>query len=423
MPKKKERALSPRGVETIKERGMHCDGGGLYLQVKPSKDGKRINRSWIFRYTVAGRMRDMGLGPLSTIGLADARDKAKRMRAKLLDGVNPIDERKATRVKPADKSLTFDEATTQYLAQHEDTWKNAVHREQWRTSLRDYVAPVIGKLPVRDIETSHITKILDAIWKDKPETASRIRGRIESILDWAKVRGHRDGENPARWKGHLSNAYASPTASKKAKRARTGGSDHHSAMPYAEIGTFMTGLRQSLGTSVRALEFVVLTAVRSGEAVGARWDEFDLAAKVWTIPASRMKAGVAHRVPLSPRAMAILTEMAAIRESDFVFAGQSAGKPVDPTTLRKQMLARVGGHTVHGFRSSFRDWAAEQTNYPREICEAALAHVNSNKTEAAYLRTDLFNKRRQLMAAWSEFCGRDGSATGKVVPLHHAKKA
>jgi integrase len=401
---------------------MHCDGGGLYLQVAFAKDGKAINRSWIFRYRVGGKLRDMGLGPLSTIGLAEAREKARHQRAKVLDSIDPIEERRAARAVPAVRLVTFDQAATAYIGEREDRWKNAVHRQQWRVTLRDYASPVIGRLPVRDIDTSHVTAILDPIWKEKPETASRVRGRIESVLDWAKVRGYRTGENPARWKGHLSNIYSSPTAARKAKQARAGRSGHHAALPYAEIGAFMAELRTRSGSAARALEFAILTAARTGEAIGARWNEIDAGQKVWAVPAARMKAGKEHRVPLSPRALAIVAEMAATKQGDYVFAGDREGEPLSNMALL--MTLRRMGHgelTVHGFRSSLRDWAAEQTNYPREVAEMALAHAIGDKVEAACRRGDLFEKRRKLMSAWSEYCGRDFTP-GNVLPLRAGAK-
>jgi integrase len=401
-------------------RGLHCDGGGLYLQVTVAKDGERLNRSWIFRYRVGGRLRDMGLGPLSTIGLADAREIARKHRAKLLDNIDPIEEKRASRSKPAIRLMTFDQAATAYIAEREDSWKNAIHRAQWRSTIRDYASPIIGKMAVRDIATNHITAILDPIWKDKPETASRLRGRMESILDWAKVRGHRDGENPARWRGHLDHIYTSPSKARKAKHVRVGRDGHHAALPYSEIGSFVAALRERSGSAAHALEFAILTAGRTSEVIGARWNEVDLDAAVWTVPAGRMKAGKEHRVPLSPRALAIVAEMAAIKQSDYVFPGDREGEPLSQMALL-MALRRMGRDdlTVHGFRSTFRDWAAERTNFPREVAEMALAHTIGDRVEAAYRRGDLFAKRVRLMHDWAKFCEmKPADRNLKVVSLH-----
>jgi integrase len=359
----------------------------------------------------------MGLGSLSTIGLSEARDKARALRAKRLEGIDPIEERRAARSQPAAKTMTFDEAARAYLAEREDTWKSAVHREQWRTTLRDYASPVIGRTAVSGIDTTAVTRILDPIWRVKPETASRVRGRIEVILDWAKVRGYRGGENPARWRGHLDHVYPSPATAAKALRTRTGRSGHHAALPYAEIAALMTELRCRTGSAARALEFAILTAARTGEVIGATWVEVDLRAGVWTVPAGKMKAGKEHRVPLAPRAGEILREMAEISQSDFIFPGDGEGQPLSNMALLMTLRRMRGGSlTVHGFRSTFRDWCAEQTNFPREIAEAALAHVLENRTEAAYQRGDMLEKRRKLMSAWSQFCGRSPGASN-VLPL------
>jgi integrase len=416
MPKKVERALSPMKVKTAGP-GMHCDGGGLYLQVTEMKGGG-LTRSWIFRYRVGKRLRDMGLGPLSTLGLAEARERARQQRVKRLDGVDPIEERRSARATPAVKLVTFDEAAAAYIAANEATWKNTRHAEQWRKTLNAYASPVIGGLPVGEIDTKHVTRILDKPWQDTPETASRVRGRIEAVLDWAKVRGHRGGENPARWRGHLDHIYPALSAAKKAKRTRVGRDGHHAAMPYDEVAAFLSELRQRTGNAARALEFAILTAARTGEALGAKWDEINVGAAVWTVPASRMKGGQEHRVPLSSRAVEIIKEVAGLRQSEYVFCGDREGEPLSNMALL-MALRRMGRSdvTVHGFRSSFRDWAGEQTNFPREIAEAALAHVIENKAEAAYRRGDALEKRRKLMEAWAQYVGRSVTESSPVVTL------
>jgi integrase len=308
MPRKIEHSLSSRKVQTAGP-GRHCDGGGLYLQVTKTKDGEGVNRSWLFRYRVNGKLRDMGLGPLSTITLSEARERARTMRMKRLDGTDPIDERRVARLKSENgKLLTFDQAMTAYFAEHDGVSFRG--QKQRRQNVVAYAGAKIGKVPLRDIETSHVTQVLDPIWREKPELASRLRGRIEAILDWAKVRGHRNGENPARWKGHLSNVYPAPSKAQRAKRERTGRAEHHPALPYVDLPVFMIELRGHNGPSAWALEFTILTAARTGEVLKAAWSEIDMNAKVWTIPATRMKMKKEHRVPLSDRALALLRDMA-----------------------------------------------------------------------------------------------------------------
>jgi integrase len=413
MPIKLDRQLSPLKVKTAKA-GMYADGGCLYLQVTPTKDGKRFNRSWIFRYRIAGRLRDMGLGSVDTLSLSEARERAREQRQKRLDGIDPIDARRAL-AAPAVDLVTFDQAAAEVIKAKEDTWTNATHAAQWRDTLKT-CSPIIGAKAVRDINTADVTKILDAIWKDKPETANRLRGRIEAVLNWAKARGHRAGENPALWRGHLDNIYPSVAAAKEAKRARTGADAHHAALPYEQVGAFMAALRGQKGTDARALEFAILTAARTSEVLGAKWSEIDQTAKCWTVPGSRMKGGKEHRVPLSDRAMAIIK--AADRGGAYVFADD--GQQL-PRMIFSRVLARMGHGDVtpHGFRSSFRDWAAEQTNFPREIAEAALAHALKDKTEAAYQRGDLLEKRRKLMTAWAEYANRTASK-GKILEMRPA---
>ena len=295
--------------------------------------------------------------------------------------------------------MTFDGCAKAYIAAHEAAWRNPKHRQQWTNTLATYVSPVIGQLPVAAVDTGLVLKVVEPIWSKKPETASRVRGRIEVVLDWAKVRGYRDGENPARWRGHLDHLL--PAKSKVRKV------EHHAALPYAQVGAFMVGLREQPGIGARALEFLILTATRTGETLGAIWNEVDIAARLWTIPAARMKAGKDHRVPLSDAALTVLKQMHAIRHSDYVFPGGRDRRPLSEMALL-MLLRRMerGNVTAHGFRSTFRDWAAERTSSPREVAEAALAHAIPDAVEAAYRRGDLFDKRRKLMAAWAEYCAK-----------------
>ncbi len=414
MPIKLDRALSPLKVKNAKP-GMYADGGSLYLQVTASKDGLRFNRSWIFRYRVNGRLRDMGLGSVDTLSLSEARERAREQRKQRLDGIDPIDARRAL-VAPAVNLMTFDEAAAEVIKSKEDTWTNAIHAGQWRDTLKTYCTPIVGSKPVRDITTADVTKILDSMWKEMPETANRVRGRIEAILDWAKVRGLRDGENPARWRGHLDHIYPAVTAAKAAKRARTGSNEHHAALPYESIGKFMAALRATEGADARGLEFAILTAARTNEVLGARWSEIDQAEKVWVVPASRMKAGKEHRVPLSDRALAIVK--AANRNGEYVFGD---GDRQLPRVTFARVLARMGHDDVtpHGFRSTFRDWAGNVSSFPRELIETALAHAIGDKAEQAYRRRDALEKRRKLMDAWAAYAGRSQS-TATVLEMRPA---
>jgi integrase len=376
---------------------MHADGGGLYLQV--TKAGVP---SWIFRWRPAGAARERyhGLGPLHTISLAEARAKALECRKIKLEGRDPIEERRArqqvSKLAVA-KSLTFKECAERYISAHAAGWRNQKHAAQWPATLDAYAYPHFGSLPVQAVDVGLVLKAVEPIWQAKTETASRVRGRIESVLDWATARGYRQGENPARWRGHLENLLPS-----RSKVARV---EHHAALPYAEIAAFVAELRQQEGVSARALEFAILTAARTGEAIGSRWSEIDLTARLWTIPGARMKAGREHRVPLSDAAAAVLADLAAIRSGEYVFPGARTGRPLSNMALA-MLLRRIGRGdlTVHGFRSTFSDWCAEQTNTPSEVREMALAHVVGDKVEAAYRRGDLFEKRRQLAEAWSRYC-------------------
>jgi integrase len=398
--------LSSLKVANAREPGMLADGDGLYLQVTRGNA-----RSWIFRYFRNGKSHEMGLGSLKAVGLAAARSKAAECRAILADGVDPIaarDAERAQRTVEDARGMTFDSCADAYIKAHSSAWKNEKHVAQWKATIRTYVSPVFGSLPVQAVDVALVMKVLEPIWTGKPETAGRIRGRIESVLNWAKARGYRTGENPALWKGHLDNLL--PARSKIAKVR------HHAALPYDQTSQFIDSLRRQDGVAPLALEFAILTAARTGEVIGARWDEIDLAQKVWTVPASRMKGGREHRVPLSAEALAVLDKVNKGDREDFVFAGRKK-RPLSNMALL--MVLRRMGHanlTAHGFRSTFRDWVAERTNFPREVAEAALAHVVGDKVEAAYRRGDFFEKRRRLMEAWGEFATK-AQDTSVILPL------
>jgi integrase len=406
--------LSAVKVANSKRPGMYADGGGLYLQV-----GSNESRSWIFRFKANGRTRDMGLGSLATVSLAEARELAAECRRVRLIGMDPIESRKAERASAqlsAARSTLFDQCRDAFVDAHKSSWRNAKHRAQWTSSLETYVTPVFGSLPIQSVDVALIMKVLEPIWSTKPETASRIRGRIERVLDWAKVRGFWQGENPARWRGHLD---ALLPARGKVRKVR-----HHAALPYDEVGAFMAELRVRQGIAARALEFAILTSARTNEVLGARWDEMDLDGKAWIVPPRRMKAEREHRVPLSGAALAVLKQMQALRHNDFVFPGDRPARPLSNMSML-MMLRRMDRTdlTAHGFRSTFRDWVAERTNFPREVAEAALAHVVGDRTEAAYRRGDLFEKRRRLMDAWAAHCAVTESnvAAGPVTPFKRAE--
>ena len=405
--------LSISKIEKTTRRGLHGDGGGLYLQV--ARSGAR---SWLFRYSRRNRTRHVGLGATHTMTLDDAREEARVCRRLLHDGVDPLEHKRARRAAAlleAAKAMTFDECAEAYIVSHETSWKNKKHVEQWRNTLKTYVAPIFGKLPVQAIDTSLVMKVLEAIWSKKPETASRLRGRIEAILSWATVRGFRKGENPARWKGHLDQLLPA--------RSKVRAVKHHKALPYAEIGSFMAALRKRDATAARALEFLILTAGRTTEILHACWNEIDEKNGVWIVPPDRMKGKREHRVPLSTAAISILEKMKVVRQSEFIFPGIKHNKPLSNMSLL-QLLERMGypNLTVHGFRSSFRDWVSEQTHFPSELAEAALAHAISSKTEAAYRRGDLFEKRRALMQAWACTCEEPiGTTADNVLSLRAAR--
>jgi integrase len=392
--------LSARSAATVTKPGRHSDGGGLYLNVTESGA-----RSWVFLWKAAGRRREMGLGPLRDVPLAKARDLAAECRRLIREGHDPLATRDAG--KPA--TMSFGEAADELVASMAPSWRNEKHRAQWVSTLREYCAPIRGK-GVQEIDTADVLRILQPIWQTKSETASRLRGRIERVLDFAKARGVRSGENPARWRGHLDAILP------KRHRLTRG---HHAAMPFEDVPGFVARLRRSSGMGPRALEFAILTAARSGEVLGARWDEVDLAAKIWTVPARRMKAGRVHRVPLCERALALLAEMETVRTNDLIFPG-ARGKQLSVMTMAMVLRRAKVEVTVHGFRSAFRDWAGELTHFPREVAEAALAHTVGDATERAYRRGDALGKRRELMNAWARYC--DPSFADNVVPIASAAR-
>jgi integrase len=376
--------LNARTVATVSENGRHADGGGLYLSISPNG-----GRRWVFLYRWHGKPTEIGLGSARDVTLARARELAKDARAKLAEGINPKEARKPL------EGGTFAECADRLIAAMRPSWRNGKHAAQWEMTLREYAAP-LRRLPAHTITTDDVLSVLKPLWNEKPETASRLRGRIERVLDAAKAQGLRSGENPARWRGHLDQLLP------KRQRLTRG---HHAAMSYGDVPAFVADLRWRRATAALALEFTILTAARSGEVLGARWDEFDLERAVWTVPARRMKAGREHRVPLSGRALAIVKALRQAEGGELVFTGHKPGRPLSGMAL--EMLLRrmkVDDVTVHGFRSAFRDWAAECTNFTNEVCEAALAHTVANKVEAAYRRGDLFEKRRKLMDDWAAFC-------------------
>jgi integrase len=386
--------LTARKVETAKP-GKYGDGGGLQLAVSPSGA-----RKWVLRYMRQGVPREMGLGGYPEVSLAVAREKALEGRRLARIGVDPIAERRKDRGVP-----TFSELADEIADQLSKGFRNEKHKAQWKMTLTVYAEPLRAK-PVDKIETADVLAVLRPIWQKKPETASRLRGRIERVLNAAKAKGHRTGENPAAWRGHLENLLP-----KQGKLTR----GHHAALPYVEVPAFVAKLREREAVAAMALEFAILTAARSGEVLGAKWGEIDFNTKVWSIPPERTKAAREHRVPLSKPALAILKKLDAAKVSDFVFPGQRAGKPLSVMAL-DMVLRRMGiGHaTVHGFRSGFRDWAGNETHFSRELAEHALAHVIGDKAEQAYRRSDALEKRRKLMDAWAAFCEAKPS---KIVEL------
>lgn len=392
--------LTANQIAGLSKAGVHRVDRGLYVQVRP--DG---SRSWILRFRLHGRARAMGLGSLHLVPLTEARAKAIRAQRLLLDGQDPIEARRADRKTETLRTLTptFASCAREYIKSQKAAWSNAKHAYQWLQSLETYAFPSIGNLPVEEVTVDLVLQVLKPIWTTKSETAGRIRGRIEKILGWAEAHGHRSGPNPAAWKGPLGHML--PPLS-KVQTVR-----HHPALPYDDIGTLVRELAARDGESARALRFLILTASRSGEVRGARWSEIDLASRVWTVPAERMKSRKEHRVPLTDAAIALLL-LGERRPDDLVFPGSGHGRPLsDMSLIALVRKLRGAGSTVHGLRSSFRDWAAEQTDYPREVVEACLAHTVGSEVELAYKRTDFFEKRSRLMNAWANHCVREPSTT------------
>lgn len=390
--------LNALAVSRAKEPGLYADGGGLCLQVTASGA-----RSWIYRFMLNGTARSMGLGSLLAVGLSEARNLARDARRLRSGGVDPIDERDARRsgeLLEAAKAKTFKDCATACIEDRKASWRNEKHAAQWTNTLETYVYPVFGALPVQGIDVDLVKRVLQPIWTTKTETATRVRGRIEAVLDWATTLGYRRGDNPARWKGTLENILPSPS--------KVTSVQHHAALPYVAIGKFMRDLRRQKGAAALAMEFTILNACRTGEVIGARDDEIDTKHGTWIIAADRMKGGREHRVPLSAAALAVLKKMKALRDkkdkSGFVFPGRKTGKPLSNMAML-QLLKRMGRDdlTTHGFRSTFKDWASEQTDHAGEVSEMALAHAVGDKVEAAYRRGDLFDKRRLLMDEWADF--------------------
>lgn len=400
--------------------GTHWVSRRLYLLVATS-----LSASWIYRYQDAGRKHDHGLGPYPDIPLAEARQARLECDKLRRNGIDPIEARRAKRGQAkldAAKAMTFEQCGNAYYQAHSPGWRNLRHAQQWLTTLETYVYPMLGGIPVQAVDVSLVMKALEQpigedkkpFWLARPETASRVRGRIESVLDWATARGYRQGENPARWRGHLENLLP--------KRSKLQRVEHHAALPYGEIGAFMAELRRQQGIAARALEFLVLTAGRAGEVAGARWSEIDLPGRLWVVPGKRMKSGKEHRVPLSSAALEILDQMARLRSNEFVFSGRT-GRGIGHSSPLK-LLARMGRDdlTAHGFRSTFSDWVTECTNFPAEARELALAHKVGDAVVEAYRRGDLFEKRRGLMDAWARFCSAPvADNTDTVVSLTAAR--
>lgn len=411
---RKTNRLTAVEVGKLETPGYYCDGAGLYLQV--SKSG---SKSWIMRYTLDGKAREMGLGSFPTFTLADARQRATAQRKLLTDNIDPIAAKYgyllAQRMADAN-IITFDKAATAFIKANSPAWRNVKHADQWRNTLATYASPVIGALPVSKIETAHVLRILSPIWSTKTETATRVRGRIEKILDWAKVQGYRTGDNPAAWRGHLSEALPKP--------GKVADAGHHAALPWVEVGAFMVALRAAQGAGARAMELIILTATRTSEVLNAKWTEFDLDAALWVIPKERMKGFREHRVPLSAAALAVLEKAKAESTGgEYVFNGRKNGTALSNMACLAT-LKRMGRSdlTVHGFRSTFRDWVSESTSYPRDVAEMALAHAIEDKSEAAYRRGDLIEKRRALMSDWAAHCAV-ARISGDVVAINRSKVA
>lgn len=406
MPRIKEK-LTTIQVKNLKVPGRYSDGGGLYIYVK-SPD----RRYWVFRYRdrVTGKHRDKGLGPLDDVSLKMARDKARSCRNSLRDHIDPIDKDKQERMDAIierSRQISFGECAKRYIEAHRADWHNKKHASQWTSTIETYCEPILS-LSVADVDTRLVLQCIEPIWSTKTVTATRVRQRIESVLDWATVRKYRAGENPARWKGHLNKLLAMPSKLKKVK--------HLPALDYKKMGEFMAKLRKLDDLAARALELQILTATRPGEVVGSSWDEFNLQDALWTIPAERMKAGKEHHVPLSKQAVELMNTLP--KGDDFVFTGISTGRHLTTEVELKCLKSIEPNVTSHGFRSTFRDWAADCTNHQREVCEHALAHQLQDKAEAAYSRSSQLAKRERLMTDWANFCDIEGTTdTNKVTPI------
>jgi integrase len=395
--------LSSRTVATLKESGRHADGGCLYLKI-----GSSGAKSWIFMWARDGRQREAGLGSINAVTLARAREIATSWRAAIADGHDPIEARQAERAERKARK-TFGDVVDSFLETKTEGLRNATQKAQWRRTLENYAKPIWRK-QVDTIDTAAILEVLKPIWQSKPAQAAAVRGRIEAVLDAARVQGLRSGDNPARWKGNLDKLL--PRTGKLTQ-------GHHAAMRYQDVPALLTRLHEDESIDSLALGFLILTAMRTVEVLGARWEEIDLGAKAWTIPAARMKMNREHRVPLSPRAIEIIEKVAAIKSGPLLFPGRRLDRPLADNALKRKLKGMgIKDATVHGFRSSFRDWAGEETHFPREVCEAALAHVVGNAVEQAYRRGDALEKRRGLMDAWAAFL--DGSSGANVVPLRKA---
>lgn len=401
-------------VKHIKRPGKYPDGGNLYLKVRKSTRKIKtdaVTKSWLFRYSRFGKDTWLGLGPYADVTLSEARDLATRERKKMRQGIDPLTDKRARQIAARttyENMLTFTECAELYIESQAPGWSNPKHIEQWRSTLNKLAGPIIGHLPVDQIDTALIMRCLEPIWTTKTETASRLRGRIESVLDWSAVRGYRKGDNPARWRGHLDKLLPRPSQVVRVK--------HHAALPYTNVGAFMQQLCQDKGVASRALEMTILTAARTNEVIQAEWTEFDLDRRMWVVPAERMKSKRSHRVPLSEAAVTAL-EVVKGRNKRYVFPGHKRGSHLSNAAMMK-VLKRLeqSGITVHGFRSTFRDWCAESTNYPADVAEMALAHALRDKTEAAYRRGDLFEKRARLMTDWARYCSKPAKPAA-VVPI------
>lgn len=397
--------LSALEVGRLSEPGTYPVGESLYLQISATG-----TKSWLFRYSFQGKPKWMGLGSFRLMSLAEARKKVADLQMERLSGHNPLALRIAKEKEIAlleAKKMTFEECARRYIEAHSPTWKNQKHISQWNNTLETYVFPIFGHLSVEDVDTSLVMKALEPIWMIKAETANRLRGRIERILSWATVRGFRSGKNPADWRGHLDQLLP--------KRSSIAKVEHFKALPFAEMNSFIENLRKNEGIAALALEFCILTVSRTSECMGAKWSEVNFNEKYWLVPAERMKAKKEHKVPLSPRALGILEQMRSISEGEFIFPGRTKNKPLSNMAFLSLLRRMKYDVTAHGFRSSFRDWAEERTNFPSNVVEMALAHTVKNKVEAAYRRGDLFMKRQLLMNAWETYCNSPTKAQGQVL--------